>query len=62
MNSAFLIFDFVGGTPVLSASAMPDVSSNQNLMTVKKRSDLSAAKGNPDRLFRVLSCTGLSPS
>src|SRR5258708_3848304 len=32
------------GTPVLRASAMPEVSSIQNLMTLKKRSGLSSEK------------------
>ena len=62
MNPAFLVFDLVVGTPVLSASAIPDVSSSQNLMTLKKRAGLSsetrvsrvrAAKASPNSTGRI---------
>ena len=44
MNSAFLVFDLVGGNAGFEGKRMPDVSSIQNLMTLKKRSGLSAEK------------------
>ena len=44
MRSAFLVFDLVGRTLVLSSRATPEVASIQNLMTVKKRSGLSYEK------------------
>jgi hypothetical protein len=44
MSSAFLVLDLIGSNAVLRASAMPEVSSIQNLMTVKKRSGLSSEK------------------
>jgi hypothetical protein len=44
MDSAFLVFDLIGGDAVFSASAIPDVSSIQNFTTLKKRSGLLAEK------------------
>jgi hypothetical protein len=38
------ILELIARTPLLNASAMPEVSSIQNLMTVKKRSGLSFEK------------------
>jgi hypothetical protein len=36
MRSAFLVFDLVGGTPVLSSSATPEVLSNAELNDSKE--------------------------
>src|SRR5258708_27802266 len=44
MSSAFLVFDLIRRNASPERSVTPEVSSIQNLMTVKKRSGLSSEK------------------